>query len=105
MRQPIEMLGTTHPSILTATWTKLTTLPGGQENNGRTALLIVNENTTVTFRIETGCLTAPTTATAGIPLAPGGIYQEDIDNITNGYVYAYQTSGGTLTSLAVKEGI
>jgi hypothetical protein len=104
MRQPIEMLGTTHPSIPDSTWTVLNVLPGGQENNGRTSLMIVNENTTVTFRIETGCNAAPTSATAGLPFAPGGIYQEDFDNTTDGYVYAYQTSGGALTSLAVKEG-
>lgn len=97
---PIEMKGTTHPTIATETWTLLTTIPG----QTRRSLIVVNENTTVTFRIETGCYEAPTVATAGIPLAPGGIYQEDDGDRTGGHVYVYQSSGGPLTSIAVKEG-
>lgn len=100
-------LATTHPSIPNAAWTKVTAVPG----RDRRYLLIINEDPTNTFRIETvqAGAPAPSGATAGFPLGPGtpagGYFEETYDNLGVSDVYAYQASGGPLTSLAVKEGV
>lgn len=95
---------TTHPSIRSGTpWTKVTTVLG----RDRKGLLIVNEDAAANYRIERcDATTAATlTATDGILIRPGGYYQEDYDFASTKHIYALQTSGATLATLAVAEGV
>jgi hypothetical protein len=95
---------TTHTSIPTATWTKITTVTGRQ---GRRYLLVVNEDSSTNFRLETCNATeaASLTSASGILLSPGGSYEEKEGlNISLEDVYVYQASGSSRTTLSVKEG-
>jgi len=101
---------TTHPSIPSGAWTKVTAIEGSR----RKRLILLNEDPTNTFRFEICNSTVAATlgATSGLPLAPatggvgtGGLYEEDYDNLTTEHAYVYQASGGALTTLAVKEGV
>lgn len=92
-------LPTTHPTITTATWTKVTTRKHGR------ACLILNEDPTASFRFEivANGETVPTTAAHGMKLAPGQSYEWDYDNLLLGDLYVYQSSGGDLATLAIRE--
>jgi len=94
---------TAHPSIPTATWTKVNTVPG----NRRKYLLLLNEDAANTFRVETVASggAAPTQATDGWPIKAGNWYEQTYDNLSTGDVYVYQASGGPIATLAVKEGV
>ena len=97
-----KAIATTHPSIPTATWTKVNTYTGRQ---GRQGILVINENSSVNFRLEPCNATeaALLTSASGILLTPGGHYEENKLNTTMEDIYVYQASGGALTSLAISE--
>lgn len=98
-----KQLPTTHPSLTDATWTKVNTLVG--KKNGqqvRAAIHLRNEDTANIIRFELTD-TAPTLATEGRELRPGDFFFEDGFASTVDDVYAYQASGGDLTTLAVSE--
>lgn len=114
---------TAYPTLATATWTKLNTIPG----KNRRKFECWNFSTTVTYRFL--CLpsrpesyttdaawavavNAAYGAASGKTLAPalvsgqaGGGYVEDYDCLTSGDVWAYQASGGNLAALSVDEGV
>jgi hypothetical protein len=112
---------TAYPSIPTATWTKVNTVPGGS----RKYLLIANTDTTNIYRFlkllkpngmtDVAWATAVNVAygaTSGLPLAPapsaglaGGYYEENYQNLSSGDIWAYQASGGDLATLSVTEGV
>ena len=96
-------LPTTHPSVPSGAWTKINTVSG----SNRRRLLVVNENSSVNYRIETcgAHEVAALGASSGLILTPGGSYTENYDSLSSANVYAYQGSGGALTTLAVKEGV
>jgi hypothetical protein len=74
----------------------------------RKRLILVNEDTTNVWRFEIiqPNEAVPTLATEGLPLYPnGGCMVEDYTGCSTGDVYAYQASGGALTSLAVQEAV
>ena len=91
----------TRPTIIDSTWTKILA-----ENPARKLYRIVNEDATNTFRVAEQDV-QPTGANDGNLLpagSPGGYLQTSYDDEYNGNVWAYQTSGGSLTTLNVKEG-
>lgn len=89
---------TAHPTISTATWTKANTVPG----KDRLFFLLVNESG-ATIRVETSD-TLPTNATDGFQLTDGQAYQEAGVTCSSQNVYVYQTSGGDIETLSIKEG-
>jgi len=103
-------IATTHPSIPNETWTKITTKKG----DARKFLHVINEDTNNAWRLALvgNGGTVPTLSTQGFPLSAssstsprlGSIYEEHGDKRSSGDVYAYQDSGGPLTTLAVTEG-
>ena len=107
---------TDHPTIPSGAWTKISQF-GESAGRPRKLLMIWNEDTSTQFRIEilrAGVTPAslPLGATDGFPLDPaasatstGGSYLEDYDMIATGDVYAYQASGGRLTTLGIREGV
>lgn len=89
---------TAHPSIPSGAWTKVNTIAG----KDRRFFMAVNE-TGSDFRVETSD-TLPTLATAGFKLADGQVYQEAGVTCSSADIYVYQSSGGALTTLSIKEG-
>ena len=89
-----------HPSIPSGVWTKV----ANDSKDMRKALRIHNENLTVNIRVSEQ-LYAPTLATEGLILYAGGdaTITEDFDGIYTGPIYAYQSSGAAITSLAIQE--
>jgi len=96
-----HFLPTTHPTITTATWTKV----NAKSHSSGYACLILNEDATATFRFEVVANgeTVPTTAAHGTKLVAGQGYQWDYDGLLLGDLYVYQASGGSLATLAVRE--
>ena len=96
----------THPSIPSATWTKVSVIPAGS-TMPRKLLVLMNEDGTNTFRFEfvQAGGSVPTLATQGLPLYSHGEVTYDHTACPTGDVYVYQASGGALTSLGVMEGI
>jgi len=103
-------IATTHTSIATATWTKI----NAKKGDARKFLRVINEDTSNVWRLALvgNGGTVPTLSTQGFPLTAssatgpllGSIYEEHGDKRSSGDVYAYQASGGPLTTLAVTEG-
>lgn len=93
----------THPSVPSGAWTKITV----QNPDSRKFLRIVNENSSVNYRIETcrANQVAGLVAGSGELLTPGGSIEENYDGSSTQHFYAYQASGGALTTLSVKEGV
>lgn len=91
---------TTHPSIPTATWTKVL-----DTNEARKGFIIANESPTVNMRVAMTYI-LPTLATDGLPLNSGGdgVVESDFDAQYCGPVYIYQASGGASVACGIVEG-
>ena len=107
MNSTFVPLAVTHPSVATATWTKVSAVDGKQ----RKYLKVSNESQSVVWRVcrVPAGAAAPTAAGDGEPLNYGasGNHGEVIEEtlvLSRSDVYAYQASGGPLTTLAVTEG-
>ena len=102
-------IATTHPSVPTATWTKVSTLAG----KDRRYLRLVNDDPTNVWRFEmvVAGAAAPVGAAVGTMLSKGstghtgGFYEEnEHSKLSNAEAWVYQASGGALATLAVTEG-
>ena len=98
-----EALPTTHPSVATATWVKVSTLIGFKNKQQvRQGIHVRNTDSTNSYQLALSLL-APAAATAGRTLQPSDFWFEDGDATTRNHVWVYQASGGTLTTLDVSE--
>jgi hypothetical protein len=104
---PLKPIATNHPSIPNATWTRVNT-----SRNAKRRITLVNEDPSNQFsfiKVAVGASVAGLTSSDGLPLDPGGgsltggIYETPPGMTEKSDVYAYQASGGALTTLGVFE--
>ncbi len=94
--QPVK-----HPPIPSIAWTKIL----DDSRGTRKGMIIHNESSSADVRIAMSWV-EPTVANEGLMLYSGGdgSLTQDYDSSYSGPVWAYQTSGSAITSLAVQEG-